>query len=74
MYMPKAIIKAASGYLKDVSGSELVYLGKYDGSDAYFVKMPDKKKVGFPPVFLFKNSTVRPILGEDALAIISSLS
>lgn len=74
MNTPKAIIKAASGYIKDVPGSKIVYLGKYDESDAYFVKMPDKKKVGFPPVFLFKDSTVRPILGEDALFVISSLS
>lgn len=74
MNTPKAIIKAASGYIRDVPGSKIVYLGKYDESDAYFVSFPDNRKVGYPPVFLFKDSTVRPILGEDALFVISSLS
>lgn len=74
MNTPKAIIKAASGYIKDVPGSKIVYLGKYDESDAYFVSFPNDVDAGYPPVFLFMDSTVRPVYGSDALAIISSLS
>jgi len=74
MEAPKAVIKAASGYLKDVPKSKLVYLGKYTGADAFYVKMPDNVKAGYPPVYLFKNAVVRPIYGEQALDIISSLS
>lgn len=74
MEAPKAVIKAASGYLKDVPGSKLVYLGKYTGADAFYVKMPNFVDAGYPPVYLFKNAIVRPVYGSDALSIISSLS
>lgn len=74
MATPKAIIKAASGYLKDYPKAKLVHLGKYTGAEAFYVKMPDNVKTGYPPVFLFKDGIVRPILGPDALDIIFSLS
>ena len=74
METPKAVIRAASGYLKDYPGSELVSLGKYNGADAFYVAMPDDVIVGYPPVYLFKDSTVKLVYGSRALDIISSLS
>lgn len=72
MNIPKVIQKAADSFLKAYPGSELVHLGKYEGCEAYYVRLADGVHTGFPPVYLLVNGRAVEIIEERSLEIISS--
>lgn len=74
MNIPKVIQKAASWYLKNFPGAKVIYLGNYEGSEAFRVEMPEDSVTGYPPVFLLNKSTVTKLSGPKCLKVISSLS
>lgn len=74
MEIPSQIKTAAASYLRLLPGSKIVYLGEYGGGTAFYVRFPEKMKVGYPPAFILKSGKVTEINGEDALDLISSFS
>ena len=73
MKIPETILQEAAGYIDAVPGSKISYLGEYNGAEAYYVRIPNDVKVGYPPVFLLKGNIVTSIIGEEALMIIDEL-
>lgn len=73
MFIPQAIKKAASWYKRNYPGSQVVYLGTYNGEDAYYVKLPDDAVTGYPPVFVLRDGKAVEIIGEESLKVIPAL-
>lgn len=67
------IVKDAAQDLIDQFGDNFIYLGMFEGADAYIQQVPDDLCIGYPHVYLVKDGKVDDISGPIALFIIESL-
>lgn len=72
MEIPKQVKKAARELIQ-MYGDSFLYLGQYEGADVYQYQFAETAVVGFPILFLWKNGSVREVMGFDSVSIISQL-
>lgn len=57
--------------LIDLYGNKVEYLGAKSGTEYYLFPFPDNIETGFPQVVAYKDETAVPVVGFDAVKIVS---
>lgn len=69
MKIPEQVIAAAQELI-DIYGSNIDYLGEYEGADYYIYHFPDEIIAGYPFVYRYSNGEVVTISGPETFSII----
>lgn len=68
--IPQIIYKTFKSLI-ELYGDKIEYVGNQNDTDYYLFRFPDNEETGFPQVVSFKDDTVTPIIGSNALEILA---